>query len=154
MVRLLMALWTGGGGLAVQAPDSAARARSATALRALNDSLSAVDAAAGQFQTDLVNASRDLVISRATRLTGRCAGARVAALSLDTLVAPRAPFRRDLATLHTELTRCEANFAPDRWYERADSVKAWAPYRLAQLGDAVRRYRIAVRAFMRQTHVK
>jgi len=151
MVRLLVALWTAG--LAVQAPDSATRARSATALHALHDSLSAVDAAAAQFQTDLVNASRDLVISRATRLTGRCAGARVAAISLDTLVAPRAPFRRDLATLRADLTRCEANFATDRWYAHADSVKAWAPYRLAKLGDALRRYRIAARAFMHQAHI-
>ena len=151
MVRLLVALWTGG--LAVQAPDSAMRVRSATVLRALNDSLSAVDAAAEQFQTDLDNASRDLVISRAARLTKRCAGARVAALSLDTVLAVQAPLRRDLATLRAELTRCQANFATDRWYERADSVKAWAPYRLAKLGDAVRRYRIAARAFMRQTHI-
>ena len=148
MVRLLVALWAG---LAVQRPDSTARARSDAALREVNDSLSAVEAAAGQFQMDLTNASPDLVVSRAERLSARCAGARVVAARLDTLLAPGTPLRRDLATLRAELTRCEASFTTSRAHP-ADSIKAWGPYRLATLGDTVRRYRIAAQSLMTRAH--
>src|SRR5216117_1617948 len=103
MVHSLLVLWAA---LAAQAPDSATRARYATALRALSDSLSAVEAAAAQFRADLVTASRDL------------------------------------ATLRAALVRCGRDFDAGPWGARVDSLKAWAPYRLARLGEAVQRYRL------------
>ena len=158
MAHAIVVLWAA---LAVQVPDSAARARYAAALRNLSDSLSAVEAAAALVQADLVNASRDLVISRSARLTARCAGARAAARSLDSLLVavplrpppppPHPPLGRELAMLRMELTRCEAAFTTGRGYERADSVRAWAPHRIARLDDAVRRYRLSARTLMRRT---
>jgi len=155
MAHAIVVLWAA---LAVQVPDSAARARYAAALRNLSDSLSAVEAAAALVQADLVNASRDLVISRSARLTARCAGARAAARSLDSLLVavpltpppPHPPLGRELAMLRMELTRCEAAFTTGRGYERADSVRAWAPHRIARLDDAIRRYRLTARTLMRR----
>jgi len=151
MVRSLLVLWTA---LAAQAPDSATRARSAAALRTLNDSLSAVAAAAAQFRADLVNASGDLVISRAARLTQRCAGALAGTAPVDSLPGTGTRLRRDLAALRAELVRCGQNFAAGPWYQRVDSVKAWAPYRLARLDEAVQRYRLTARAFMHRAGIK
>ena len=150
MVRWLL-LWTA---LAAQAPDSAARARSAVALRTLNDSLSAVAAAAAQFRADLVNASSDLVISRAARLTQRCAGALAGTAPVDSLPGTGTRLRRDLAGLRAALVRCTQDFAPGPSYQRVDSVKAWAPYRLARLDEAVLRYRLTTRVFMHRAGIK
>jgi len=151
MVHSLLVLWAA---LAAQAPDSATRARYATALRALSDSLSAVEAAAAQFRADLVTASRDLVISRASRLTQRCAGALAGTPPVDSLPAARTGLRRDLATLRAALVRCGRDFDAGPWGARVDSLKAWAPYRLARLGEAVQRYRLAAHAFGRRAGIK
>ena len=143
------ALWVG---LVIQAPDSAARARYAAARTALDDSLTAVEAAAAGFQADLAGASSDLVLSRAERLRRRCAGAEGASQPLLALLTTGSAPRRDLVSLRAALARCDTEFATPR-SQAADSLKAWAPYRLARLGDAVRRYRLSARTAGRKSGI-
>lgn len=140
--------------LVAQAPDTAAQARYGAAIRRVNDSLTALQGAAAMFQADLVNASPDLVISRATRLRQHCSGTWREAGRLDSLPAIGARLHREVAALRAELARCDREFATGPWYQRADSVKAWAPFRLARLGDAVRRFRLAARAFLREASIR
>jgi hypothetical protein len=147
MAGALVVLWAV---LIAQAHDTAAAARYSAAMGRVSDSLTALEGAAAMFQADLVNASPDLVISRATRLRQRCTGTRREAARLDSLPAVGARLRRELAGLRAELARCDREFATGPWYQGADSVKAWAPYRLARLGDAIRRFRLAARAFKRE----
>ena len=147
MAGALVVLWAV---LVAQAPDTAARARSGAAIQRVGDSLTALEGAAAMFQADLVNASPDLVIARATRLREHCTGTRREAGRLDSMPGLGARLRRELAGLRAELARCDREFATGPWYQGADSVRAWAPYRLRRLGDAVRRFRLAARALMRQ----
>ena len=134
--------------LLAQVPDTAVQARYSVAMRRVNDSLTALDGAAAMFQADLVHASPDLVISRATRLRQHCVGTRRETGRLDSLPALVALLRPALTNLRTELARCDREFASGPWYQGVDSVKAWAPHRLTRLGDAVRRFRMAARAYM------
>jgi hypothetical protein len=97
------------------------------------------------FRADLINASPDLVISRASRLRQHCAGSGREAGRLDSLRPVGGRLRRELAALRAELARCDREFAVGPSYKGADSVKAWAPYRLARLTSAVRRFRLAAR---------
>jgi hypothetical protein len=131
-----------------QAPDTASLARQDAAIRRVSDSLTVLEGAAAMFQADLVHASPDLVISRATRLRQHCTGTHRETARLDSLPTLGAQLRRDLATLRSELARCDREFATGPWYQNADSVKVWAPYRLSRLGDAVRRFRLTARASM------
>ena len=151
MAGALVVLWAV---LIAQAPDTAAQARYVAAIQRVGDSLTALEGAAAMFQADLVNASPDLVISRAARLRQRCNGARREAGRLDSVPGVGARLRRELAALRAELARCDREFATGPWYQGADSVKAWAPYRLTRLGDAVRRFRLAAQAFMREASLR
>lgn len=151
MPGALVVLWAV---LVAQAPDTAVQARYGAAIRRVNDSLTALQGAVAMFQVDLVNASPDLVISRATRLRQHCNGTWRETRRLDSLPAIGARLHREIAALRAELTRCDREFATGPWYRRADSVKAWAPFRLARLSDAVRRFRLAARAFMRETSIR
>lgn len=139
-------------GLVIQAPDSAARARYAAARTTLDDSLTAMEAVAAGFQADLAAASSDLVLSRAERLRRRCAGADRASEPLLALLTTGSALRRDLVSLRAALARCGTEFVIAR-SQAADSLKAWAPYRLARLGDAVRRYRLSARVPVGKTGI-
>jgi hypothetical protein len=132
--------------LHAQSPDSAVRAQRLAGLKAFDDSLTAVSAATSSFRADLSHASPDLVLSRAARVQKRCAGAaaqgeRLAADSLDPSV------RHELTSLRTALHRCVTDFSAGPGYGKVDSIAAWAPYRLARLDAAIRRYRGAARTF-------
>ena len=151
MTGALVALWAV---LIAQAPDTAVRARYGAAIRRVNDSLTALEGAAAMFQADLVHASPDLVISRATRLRQHCTGARSEAGRLDSLPTVRARLHGELAALRAELARCDREFATGPWYERVDSVRAWAPFRLARLNAVVTRFRAAARTFMPDTSIR
>ena len=133
-----------------QGPDSAARARYAPALRALDDSIGTLNAAAERFQTDLPGASPDLVVSRSTRMRERCRGTLHAVTGLDSLAAATS-LHHALTSLRAELSRCNDDFAPGQWTERADSLRAWAPHRLARLAEEIQRYRAAKRRFEQET---
>lgn len=146
----LAALWVGS---ITQGPDSGTRARSAAAIAAFDDSLTALEAVAAGFQSDLASASAELVASRAERLRRRCVGAEGASDSLLALLAPAAALRRELVSLRVALARCDAQFVTTR-AQPADSVKAWAPYRLARLGEAVRRYRLSAGVLIHGNGIK
>jgi hypothetical protein len=140
-------------GLVTQAPDSAARARYARVRTVLDDSLTAVEAAAAGFQSDLAGASSDLVASRSERLRRRCDAAEGASEPLLAMLTTTSALRRDLVTLRAALNRCRTEFVVGRG-QPPDSLKAWAPYRLARLGEAARRYRLSVRTFDRGAGLK
>jgi hypothetical protein len=140
MAGALLLLWAA---LHAQMPDSAAHARYSAAIRRVSESLTVLEGAAAMFRADLINASPDLVISRATRLRQQCAGSGREAGSLDSIRLVGSQLRRELASLRAELARCDREFTVGPWYQGADSVKAWAPYRLARLSSAVRRFRLA-----------
>src|ERR1700747_3102047 len=73
---------------------------------------------------------------------------------LDPLVPPRDTLHHVVTALRSQLAACLRRFSTGQSYARADSVKAWAPARLARLEDAVRRYRLAARDFMRRARIK
>ena len=151
MLVTLALLWTA---VHVQGPDTASRARFRAATQALGDSLTALEGAEATLQSDLVYTSSDLVLARATRLKARCSGALGGARHLDTMLGARAPLRRDLAALQTALKRCERDFTTEAVQPAVDSLRAWAPYRLAQLSATVRRYREAAHRAMRDAKVR
>ena len=151
MLVTLAMLWTA---VHVQGPDSASSARFRAAVQALGDSLTALEGAEATFQSDLVYTSGDLVLARATRLKARCSGALGGAGHLHTMLGARAPLRRDLAALETALKRCERDFTTEAVQRAVDSLRAWAPYRLAQLSAAVRRYREAAHHAMREGNLR
>jgi len=130
-----------------QQPDSATRARYTPALHALEDSLGTLGAAVARFQTDLPNASPDLVVARSSRVKQHCTGALAAAAAVDSAVPARASLRSALTSLRAELSRCNEEFATGKWTERADSLRAWGPHRLARLTEAMQRYRWSARRF-------
>lgn len=160
MTSALVALWAA---LAAQAPDTGA-ARLAGAMRALNDSLSEVRGAAAAFRADLGQASRELVIARAARVRGRCTGAHGAALQVDRAFASapytgasrtaRASLERELGELRGALRRCVREHDAGPSYVRADSIKAWGPFRLARLEAAIRRYELAASAYREKARLR
>ena len=151
MLVTLAVLWTA---VHVQGPDSASRARFRAAIQALGDSLTTLEAAEATLQSDLVYTSSDLVVARATRLKARCGGALGGASHLDTVLAARSPLRRDLAALTTALKRCQRDFTTETAQRGVDSLRAWAPYRLAQLSANVRRYREAAYRALREAKLR
>lgn len=147
MVGVLLGLWTT---LSVQAPDSSAGTRLRAGLQAFGDSLTAVEGAEATFQADLIYASTDLVVARATRLKERCSGALGEAARLDSLLPRGARLRREFGALQRALTRCRRDFTVDPFPRGVDSIKAWAPHRLGELSAAVRGYRIAAHEMLRK----
>ena len=132
----------------MQAPDSATRARALPALRALDQSLSALDAATSAYLSDLANASSELVLARSDRLRHRCAAADSSAATTQPLVTMYRDVRTSLAALRSALAECENQFTTVHGVFGADSLRAWAPHRLAHLGDVTRRYRLAAQPLL------
>jgi hypothetical protein len=122
-------------------------------MAAFDDSLTALESVAAAFSSDLNVASSDLVASRSERLRRRCVGAERASEPLLTLLPPAGAARHDLATLRAALGRCDVEFATTQ-SRPTDSLKVWAPYRLARLGDAVHRYRVSAGVLMRESGAK
>ena len=157
MIATVALVWAA---FAVQRPaqpeDSAARARFVAAVRAVDDSLNTVRGAAREFRLDLVAASPELVRVRATRVQARCLGARAVVVQLAELLATQVytpqsraaqeALRQELPPLMHALTRClrEWNSGSN---VPVDSLKAWGPYRGAQLVAAVDRYGAKAAAF-------
>lgn len=159
MIATVTLVWTV---FAVQRPphttpaDSAARARFVTALHTVDDSLSAVRSTAGEFRLDLAAASPDLVRARAGRVQARCLGARTVVAQLEQQLtsqvytpqarAAQESLRQELVPLARTLARCTREWNPGSTVP-VDSLKAWGPYRGAQLAAAVRRYGAKAAAF-------
>jgi len=151
---MLFVLW-----LVVQTPDSATRVRWEAALRASNDSLDRVRWAISTFRADLDQTSSVLVLQRASGVRTGCAGARHALADLHALLggAYSSKLAKEQAELRTStgrllgvMDRCESEWSPTPpTAPRADSLKAWGPYRTAQLGNALDQFIGTLRRFMK-----
>jgi len=133
-------------------PDSATRARVTAAVRDVQDSLDRVRGAAYNFRTDLGGASPVVLYNRAQRMHASCLAAAGALARLDSVLTASYPagapadLRREARALRGALGDCRREYdTTARWPQRADSVRAWAPYRLRHLDEAMRRFgRVAV----------
>jgi hypothetical protein len=161
MILLLFTLAVG-----AQAPDSVRQARFERVLKQASDSLDGVRGAAAVFRTDLPSASSELVLSRAARVHTGCRGADAALLQVDTLLAGGVYSRRAMseqaqlqnatAELRRVLGRCQREWAVPQFPSTAtaDSLRAWGPYRTAQLDSALRRYLYSLRGFMKKAMLR
>jgi len=146
MTSLATLLWAA---LVAQAPDTSAKQRVIDALKTVDDTLTAVRGSTAEFRVDLSGASPDLVRARVGRVHAHCSSARVAiaplraALAADlytpNLRSKRAVLRDELTLLDRALVRCEREWNSSSAVP-ADSLKAWGPFRAAQLEAALRRY--------------
>jgi hypothetical protein len=161
MLTLVFAL-----AVALQAPDSARAARWERALNETTDSLDRVRGAAAAFRVDLGNASHDLVVVRAAQVRASCGGASAPLRAVEQLLAEEVydvrtrgaqeRLRSGTTDLRRALSRCEREWqaGPRPTVSGADSLRAWGPYRTAQLDAALRRYLGLVRSFMKQASLK
>jgi len=161
MITLAFAL-----AVALQAPDSARAARWERALNQTTDSLDRIRGATAGFRVDLGNASPDLVLVRAAQVSSTCGSAVPPLQSMEALLGSevyssrarreQTRLRSGTAELRQVLTRCVREWrAPPRPVARdADSLRAWGPYRSAQLEKSLRRYLELVRSFMKQAALK
>ena len=152
--------------VAAQAPDSVRQARFERVLKQASDSLDGVRGAATAFRTDLPSASSELVLVRAARVHSGCRGADAALLQLDTLLAggaysraaasEQARLQNATAELRRVLGRCQREWTVSQFTTAAtvDSLRAWGPYRTAQLDSALRRYLYSLRGFMKKTALR
>lgn len=152
--------------VAAQAPDSARQARYEHVLKQATESLDGVRGASAGFRTDLPSASSQLVLERAERVHAGCRGAGTALLTVDTLLAAgvysraamseQAQLRRATAELRRVLERCQRDWtvSPIPTAAAVDSLRAWGPYRTAQLDGALQRYLHALRGFMKKAKLR
>jgi len=152
--------------VAAQAPDGARQARYEGVFNQATDSLDRVRGAAAGFRTDLPSASPELVLQRAARVHDSCRSADAALLQVESLLAdglytPRvareqAQLRSGTVELRRVLGRCRREWAVPQLPTRADAdtLRAWGPYRTAQLDGALRRYLGTLRGFMKKAELK
>lgn len=159
MMTFLLAL-----AVALQAPDSARAPRWERALNETTDSLDRVRGAAAAFRVDLGNASHDLVLVRAAQVRATCRAADAPLQVLERLLTDEVydrnargaqeRLRSGTTELRRTLSRCQREWQAHPIANGADSLRAWGPYRTAQLDAALRRYLGLVRSFMKQASLK
>ncbi|HWZ27661.1 MAG TPA: hypothetical protein VNX15_03815 [Gemmatimonadales bacterium] len=143
--------WQGAALPVRQAPDSALLRRFREAVNAASDTLDALRGLTQAFRTDLPTASPTLVLARATSVHDACASGASAVRRLQGILAARtvsdaaarsqAAFRTTAEETVAALDRCVRTWLPlPRTDERSDSLRAWGPYRIAQLDQSLRRY--------------
>jgi len=154
--------------VAVQAPppDSVRQARYEHVLKQATESLDGVRGASAGFRTDLPSASAQLVLARAERVHAGCRGAGAALLTVDTLLAAgayspaavseQAQLRRATVELQRVLERCQREWTVPQIPTAAavDSLRAWGPFRTAQLDGALQRYLHSLRGFMKKAKLR
>lgn len=157
MITLVLAL-----AVAIQAPDSARAARWERALNQTTDSLNRIRGATAGFRVDLGSASPDLILVRAAHVRAACGAAAAPLKAVEDLLdgdvynvhaqREQSQLRSGSVDLHRALERCEREWrAPDHpQASDADSLRAWGPYRSAQLDAALGRYQVLVHAFMKR----
>jgi hypothetical protein len=160
MTTLFLAL-----AVAIQSPDSARAARWERALNHTTDSLNRIRGATAGFRVDLGSASPDLILVRAAHVRAACGAAATPLKAVEDLLdgevySPHArlqqtQLRSGSVDLHRALERCEREWrAPDHpRASDADSLRAWGPYRSAQLDAALGRYLVLVRSFMKRAEL-
>jgi hypothetical protein len=151
---ILLALW-----LAVQTPDSATRVRWDNALRATTDSLDNLRGALATFRADLEPASGPLVLQRAGKVGTTCTGVRHALQELHTLLGSpystpskhqQADLRSSTVELLATMEHCERDWAVEPGTPaRADTLKAWGPYRTSQMNTQLLSYLGVMKRFQK-----
>jgi len=168
MLKLIAVLWAtlalkDSFPITLQRPDSTTTLRYTRALKGVDDSLTAVRGAMAGFRADLATASPALVRARSARVQARCVGARTALDQLQSLLATsltphgsasQQTLRTEGAVLARALQRCEREWNAGPSGSPPDSLRAWGPYRIQQLEDALRRYDVRARAFRNRTGMK
>lgn len=140
-----------------QDPDSALIRRLGDAVNSTSDSLETLRGLAQGFRKDLQTASATLILERATAVQSACTAGAGAVRRLQGLLAARtipkagrsqASFRAVAEETVGALERCARTWSPlPRTDARADTLRAWGPYRAAELDQVLRRYDVARRKF-------
>ena len=150
--------WHGVAPAVHQTPDSALLRRFGDAVNSTSDTLESLRGLAQAFRNDLQTASPTLILARATSVHDACASGASAVRRLQGILAARtvsntaarsqAKFRTTAEETVAVLDRCVRSWLPlPRTDERAYSLRAWGPFRIAQLDQALRRYDAARHAF-------
>ncbi|HEY6785638.1 MAG TPA: hypothetical protein VI159_11840 [Gemmatimonadales bacterium] len=137
-----------------QAPDSAVLRRYADAVYATADTLDVLRGVTQAFRNDLKTASPTLVLARATSVQNACSSGVTAVRQLQGMLAARsvtpksapsqAKFRTAAEQTVAALERCVRNWQPlPRTDGRADTLRAWGPYRVNEIEVALRRFDLA-----------
>ena len=162
MLAAWLPLWgmlAGHGAAVRQDPDSALLYRFRDAVAATSDSLETIRGVAQAFRNDLRLASHTLILARATAIQNACLSGASALRRLQGILAARTVSRaaaRSQAELRTTaeetvaaLDRCARSWDPlPRTDARADTLRAWGPYRVTQLDQVLSRYDAARRSFV------
>ena len=148
--------------LVAQQPDSAKVARFQAPLDSVDVALDVLRGALARFSTDLPTTSRQLVLDRAAGVQRACTGGVSALQRLHQQVTSESfggravADQRNLvhatATLISTLQRCQREWtASPASPVRADSLRAWGPYRSRSLNEAVRIYTTPALTFRGKT---
>ena len=143
------------------APTDSVRRRYHDTLVMLRDTVGSVRWSLEQFQRDLATVSPETILSRASVLVEQCRAAQQAVAAsepvFDPAKAPAHPPRARagatslvaaMKSLRTALdSSCVRSFAASGRGERADTLRAWAGFRSAQVEQALMKYEAAVSAF-------
>jgi len=147
--------------LQAQAPiPEPARQRYVAVLAGVRDSLKTVLAASWDFGRDLKQAGPETVLARAAALRARCSAAsrtvQRAPAALDgaykglagTALRTKRDLKLAMQRVGVSLRQdCESGFADRGPGVRADSVRAWGPYRSQRIETAISNYETSARAF-------
>ena len=152
--------------VAAQTADSVRQTHYEQVLNNATDALDRLRGAAAGFRTDLPTASPNLVLGRAERVGGTCRDAGAAVAGVDSLLGEglyvsraqreQNELKNGGAALRRELAECERQWrvpSPPT-YAAADSLRAWGPYRTAQLDASLRRYVAVLRRFMKRAGLR
>lgn len=136
-----------------QVPDSAVLRRYGEAVNATADTLDILRGLAQAFRNDLQTASPNIILDRATSVQNACAAGVSSVRRLQGMLAARTissiPLAvRDQNRLRTTseetvaaLERCVHNWQPlPRTDPHADSLKAWGPYRVNEINQALHKF--------------
>lgn len=153
MLPLWLPLW---GALAAsttpvhQAADSAVLRRYGEAVNATADTIDLLRGFAQAFRSDLQTASPNMVLDRAASVQNACNSAvssirrlqgMLAARTISTIplaVRSQAKLRATSVETVAALERCAHNWQPlPRTDARADSLRAWGPYRIKEITQAI-----------------
>ncbi|MGH9550195.1 MAG: hypothetical protein ACRD3W_12510, partial [Terriglobales bacterium] len=137
-----------------QVPDSVVIRRYGDAVNATADTLDALRGFAQAFRNDLQTASPTLILARATSVQTACASGASAVRRLQGMLAARsvtaeaarsqAKFRATAEETVAALERCIRAWEPlPRTDARADTLRAWGPFRVNQIDQALRRFDLA-----------
>lgn len=148
-----------------EVPLDSARASLRDALLVLRDSLGSIDAAAGRLQRDYRKASGESLTSRARVMAEACArsvrtipptrtAVSTADASSDLRAKRRAELLRALGRLHTELQRCQSEFAAMGRPSQGEQVRGYGNNRASRILASVREYERVAGTFLAAMGIK